>query len=268
MKRLIKKLFYFLGYEVKRINVERAYNKKPTIYNKIQNRYENRKLFMDEFVYNPSSCLTHHDGSLKNNVLKEIEKILPPYIENSAETGCGKTTILFSNISNNHTVFTIDDSEHENSSVKLFMECSLTKVQKIKTVFGPTQQTLKEYSNHTLYDVVFLDGPHAYPFPDFEYLIFYPFINEKGYLIIDDIHIPTIGRMADIIAEDSMWNFIAVIDKTAIFQRTKEEIFNDKGDGWWNQKYNRRRFPWDNNVYMNDGVKVFDKISSIYHKKI
>jgi hypothetical protein len=267
MKRFIKKIFNVLGYEVKRIN---RGDEVPKFYYKIPNlKYDERCLFLDKYeLYsqNSSSSLTHRSGSFPNMVLKEIERILPPHIENSAETGCGKSTILFSNISNNHTVFAVDDSKHENSSVKFFMECALTNMHKIKTVFGPTQQTLKEYSEHTLYDVVLLDGPHGYPFPDFEYMIFYPLIKENGYLIIDDIHIPTIGRMADIIAEDLMWNLIAIIETTAIFQRTKEKTFNNKGDGWGQQIYNRRRIPWLKNFYINDGKKVFDKISSIHFK--
>ena len=266
LKRFIKKFFGILGYEVKRINRE---SEDPKIYYKIPNlKCDERKLFLDEYeIYaqNSSSNL-HRSGSFSNKILKEIERILPPHVENSAETGCGKSTILFSNISNNHTVFTVDDSEYENSSIKFFTECPLTNMHKIKTVFGSTQQTLKEYSEHTMYDVVLLDGPHGYPFPDFEYLIFYPLIKENGYLIIDDIQIPTIGRMADIIAEDLMWDLIAIIETTAIFQRTKEETFNDKEDGWFEQMYNRRRSPWYKEIYINDGKKVLNRISSIYIK--
>ena len=209
----------------------------------------------------------HRAGAFSNNLLREIENYLPMVIENSAETGCGKSTILFSNISNNHTVFTVDDSQSENSSVNFFRECTLTKLDKIKTVFGPTQNTLTTYSEHTTYDVVLLDGPHGYPFPDFEYLIFYPYIKERGILIIDDVHIPTIGRMADVIAEDAMWKLLTIVGNTALFQRTSEKTFNNRGDGWWTQIYNRRRSPFaGKDIYLNDGLEIIDKVSSRYEK--
>ena len=59
-----------------------------------------------------------------------------------------------------------------------------------------------------------LDGPHGYPFPDMEYYFFYPHIKIGGYLIIDDIHIPTIGRMADILQEGAMWEFVSLVSDT------------------------------------------------------
>ncbi len=55
------------------------------------------------------------------------------------------------------------------------------------------------YTHGDPYDCVLIDGPHGYPFPDMEYYYFYPLIKPGGILIIDDIHIPSNGRMADII---------------------------------------------------------------------
>ena len=208
----------------------------------------------------------HFSGSFSNEVLRELEKILPLSVENSIETGCGKSTILFSNISNNHYVFTFDDRKHDNSSVEYFQKCNLTKNSRIKTFFGPTQVTLREYSEHKKYDIVLLDGPHGYPFVEFEYLMLNPHIKEGGFLIIDDVIIPTIGRMADIIAEDLMFDLIAVIEATAIFCRTNSITFSPIEDNWSKQIYNKRRIPWFKKEYINDGI-VFDKISTIFKNR-
>jgi hypothetical protein len=221
-----------------------------------------KELFMDKYI-ELMGTKDYMYGSFLNDELREIEKILPERIENSAETGCGKSTVLLSNISDNHVVFTLDDSGDKNSSVSFFSDCPLTKRSKIKTVFGPTQISLREYTEHKAYDIVLLDGPHAYPFPDFEYLVFYPFIKKGGYLIIDDVHLPTVGRMADVIAEDEMFDLVAVIRNTAIFCRTNRETFCPTGDQWGGQNYNRRRVPWFE-YYLNDGARVYDKISSLY----
>jgi len=210
-------------------------------------KIKNTDLFMEKYISYEAegqNGIKHKDGAFPNDVLKQIEKILPSCSQHSAETGCGKTTILFSNISNDHTVFAVDDSDYENSSVKYFMECPLTRPKNVTTLFGPTQKTLRTYSSHEMYDFVLLDGPHAYPFPDFEYLIFYPYIKEGGFLILDDVHIPTIGRMAAIIAEDEMFKLVGIFRTTAIFQRTQEKLFNPEGDDWYLQAYNKRRFPF------------------------
>ena len=122
--------------------------------------------------------------------------------------------------------------------------------------FGPTQQTLPQYTHNFQYDCVLIDGPHGYPFPDMEYYFFYPHIKPGGYLIIDDIHIPSIGRMADILQEDAMWNFITLISTTVVLQRTEAEETPTFGDQWWTQDYNRRRVNPQMEFFLDDGQKL------------
>jgi hypothetical protein len=210
----------------------------------------------------------HISGTFPNESLKEIEKILPSSFEYSAETGCGKSTILFSNLAQRHKVFTIDDRNMTaNSSVVFFKKCPLTKLNRIEVIFGPTQLTLPQYKKHKKYDVVLLDGPHGYPFPELEYFYFYPHIKKGGILIVDDVLIPTIGRMADFVAEDEMFELIEVISNTAVFRRTNADTFDPYGDGWWTQRFNRRRVSPKSEIFLKDGP-VIEIISSqkIDHK--
>ena len=112
------------------------------------------------------------------------------------------------------------------------------------------------YTHGDPYDCVLIDGPHGYPFPDMEYYYFYPLIKPGGILIIDDIHIPSIGRMADIIQEDAMWEFVELLSTTAVFRRTSAPLTPNKGDHWWTQDYNRRRITPDMEFYLDDGKKA------------
>ncbi len=173
-------------------------------------------------------------------VLARIEELLPPNMQETAETGCGKSTILFSNLSQHHTVFTIDDTAHPESSVNYFRDCAVTKLSRIETVFGSTQITMPKWKSNVMLDVALIDGPHAFPFPELEYYYFYPRIKTGGLLIVDDIQIPTLGRMADVIAEDEMFELVELVAYTAIFRRTSAPTFNPLGDGWHDQHYNRR----------------------------
>ena len=133
----------------------------------------------------------HAHGSFPYHILKQLEAVLPDSMENTAETGCGRSTILFSNISKNHIAFCIDDHDYKDQSSVLYFEDSEMGVKdRVTWEFGPTQQTLPHYTHNFQYDCVLIDGPHGYPFPDMEYYFFYPHIKPGGYLIIDDIHIP------------------------------------------------------------------------------
>lgn len=206
---------------------------------------------------------THAGQPFASQVIRQVEALLPPHIEASVETGCGKSTILLSILSDDHTVFCLDDRAlGEASSVGYVESSQLTRRDRIRYVFGPTQLTLPAYREHRRYDVVLIDGPHGYPFPEIEYACLYPHLKPGGILILDDVNIPTIARLADFIHEDEMFDFVTLVDGTAVFRRTNAPTFDPLGDGWWAQRYNRRRVAPIRDIYLDDGVPV-DAFSSI-----
>lgn len=222
-----------------------------------------RSPVMDAYEAWEQQARSHRAGAFPTAVLRDLERLLPSSVKTSAETGCGKSTILLSNISSDHTVFCLDDREYgEDSSVRFFNECPLTKTDRLRTVFGPTQRTVPRYEHPHSYDVVLIDGPHGWPFPEVEYCFFYPHIAVGGLLILDDCHIPTIGRMADVLAEDAMWSLEGFVSVTAIFRRTDAPLFDPFGDGWWEQRYNRRRISPKSQFHLAEGPLV-DTVSRL-----
>jgi hypothetical protein len=198
----------------------------------------------------------HGCGSLPLETLLRVEQLLDRPIEASAETGCGKSTIFFSRKSKRHKVFCLDDrTEGAGSSVRYFLQCPATCVENLDIIYGPTQLTLPGFTDHPPYDLVLIDGPHGYPFPEIEYFYFYPHLSAGGLLVIDDVHIPTIGRLAEFISEDRMFNLIEFIGTTAIFRRTDAPVFDPYGDGWWRQDYNRRRAYFAPEFYLRDDAR-------------
>ena len=196
----------------------------------------------------------HAAGGLAYEVLDAIERHMPDNPQLTAETGCGRSTIFFSNLSAHHVFFCLDDRESgEGSSVLYYQQSELFQADRTSWIEGPTQRTLKNYEHKGQYDCVLIDGPHGYPFPDMEYYFFYPHIKPGGLLIIDDVHIATIGRMADIIQEDAMWELVEVVKTTAIFRRTDAITFWNEGDGWWGQGFNQRRTYKSKEFYLEDG---------------
>ncbi len=183
----------------------------------------------------------HCAGSISYETLGLIEELLGAEVERTAETGCGRSTILFSNLAREHYVFCVDDQGLEGSSVAYFRDSKVTSQESVHVTFGPSQETLADFSHAGPYDAVLLDGPHGYPFPELEYFHFYPRIRSGGLLVIDDVQIATIGRMADVLQEDAMWDLEALSGKTAIFKRTRADTLPPNGDDWYAQDYNRRR---------------------------
>lgn len=187
----------------------------------------------------------HLAGSVSRMVLNAIvdhaREIGP--VENSVETGSGKTTLLFSHLSKNHVVFALDNGSKSISSVK---KSELFNADNVTYIEGPTQKTLPRYVFSRKFDIALMDGPHGYPFPDLEYFYFYPNLREGGLLLLDDIHIPSIQRMFEIIKADDMFELIEVLNNMAFFRRTDSPLIDPYYDSWWLQGYNRAHFEKNN----------------------
>jgi hypothetical protein len=185
----------------------------------------------------------HRSGTVETPVLIALERLAPSSINWSMETGCGKTTILLSNLSTRHYVFAYDDRAESESSVAYYEQSPLFRPDRTATVFGATQLTLPSFRFVEPIDLALLDGPHAYPFPELEYYYVYPHLRPGALLVVDDIHIPTIHRLHTFLADDEMFTLVHVERTTSFFVRTDAPAFYPLGDGWEFQQFNKTRFP-------------------------
>jgi hypothetical protein len=186
----------------------------------------------------------HGHGTVSSAVLEAVERLVDSgEYAATAETGCGKTTILLSNLSRSHFVFAVDDTGAPGSSVRFFQECPLYRDDRVTLVAGPTQATLPRFDFPSPLDLALIDGPHGYPFPELEYFYFYPRLRPGSILIVDDVHIPTVHNLFSFLNEEEMFERLALVEQTAFFRRTAAPTFPTTGDGWWQQRYNSARFP-------------------------
>ncbi len=179
----------------------------------------------------------HGSGPLSDQVLEAIAgycRAMGP-VSYSVETGAGKSTLFFSQITGKHVVFAIDIGD----SLSRVRQSPLCDMEHVKIVEGPTQQTLPNYTFSRQIQIALLDGPHGYPFPELEYYYIYPHLAPGALLIIDDINIPSIKNMAEILKKDDMFDHLETLGKTAFFRRNEAPLFDPLGDGWWEQGYNK-----------------------------
>lgn len=169
-------------------------------------------------------------------------------IHNSVETGSGASTLLFSHLSEHHTVFALDGGSGSIANVR---RSPLLRQDVVTFVEGPTQATLPQHHFTEKLQLVLIDGPHGYPFPDLEYYFLYPHLETGALLILDDIHIPTVHNLFEFLRRDAMFELDEVIQTTAFFTRTSARTFDPFGDGWWQQNYNANpllRYTWKDRV--------------------
>jgi len=180
----------------------------------------------------------HGAGTVNRGVLQAIVSFAEKAggIRHSVETGSGRTTLLFSQLSDHHVVFAVDAGQ----SISQVRNSHLFKAASTTFVEGPTQRTLPRHTFAYRHDVILIDGPHGYPFPDLEYYYLYPTLQTGGLLILDDIQIPSIARMFDILKADDMFELVEVVDgNTAFLKRTDAPLIDPDSDSWWLQGYNR-----------------------------
>lgn len=157
----------------------------------------------------------------------------------SVETGSGVSTLVLSQVSSRHIVFSVDAGR----SISAVKNCGLLKEEVVEWMIGPTQVTLPRYSFTEPVQLALIDGPHAWPFPDMEYYYLYQQVEQGGLLIIDDIQIPTIRNMLNVLKVDPMWKVLEVVHNTAFLERTDAPMFCPTGDYWWEQPYNQTASP-------------------------
>jgi len=160
----------------------------------------------------------------------------------TAETGCGGSTIVLSHASDRHTAFAIDGKDRTISELR---KQSDLRTGKVTFVEGETKDTLPAYRFEGELDLVLLDGPHAYPLPQIEFAYLFPWIRLGGWLVVDDVQIPSVYEIFDFLRKEPPVVLEEVVVRTAFFRRTGAAEHSP--DGWARQGINRHavlRYSW------------------------
>jgi hypothetical protein len=160
----------------------------------------------------------------------------------SAETGCGGSTIVLSHASERHIAFAI---EGEDRTITELRQQGDLRAANVIFVEGETRDTLARYPFEGELDLVLLDGPHAYPLPQVEFAFLYPWIRTGGWLVLDDIQIPSVHELFRFLQKESSVVLEEVAVRTAFFRRVSATGYGP--DGWALQGMNRRtilRYSW------------------------
>jgi hypothetical protein len=181
----------------------------------------------------------HDAGNLNPMVLRTIANQAARIgARETAETGCGLSTVLLSAVAETHMCFTVAAG----NSLEKVRKVPHLRHERVNFIIGPSQLTVPRHSFMRPLDLVLIDGPHGFPFAHLEYFYFYQKIREGGLLIVDDIHIPTVRQLYDVLRDDKMWIHQEDVLTTAFFQRSEAPLFDPYGDGWERQQFNQRHF--------------------------
>ena len=160
----------------------------------------------------------------------------------SAETGCGGSTIVLSHASDHHVAFAIEGTDRTITELRAHSDL---RAKNVIFVEGETKDTLPGYQFEGGLDLALLDGPHAYPLPQVEFAYLFPQIRLGGWLVVDDIQIPSVYELFHFLEKESSVVLEEVAVRTAFFRRIS--TVEHGPDGWPLQGMNRHsilRYSW------------------------
>ena len=164
----------------------------------------------------------------------------------TVETGCGGSTIVLSHGSERHKAFAIDGKDRTISALRLQSDL---RIERVGFVEGETKDTLPHYRFEGEVDLVLLDGPHAYPLTQLEFAYLFPRIRSGGWLVMDDIQIPSVYELFQFLKKESSVVLEEVVVRTAFFRRVG--AVEGGPDGWELQGINRHtvlRYSWRDRI--------------------
>jgi hypothetical protein len=168
-----------------------------------------------------------------------------PY-QSSVETGCGGSTIVLSHLSEHHIAFAIDGADRTIASLRQHGDF---RAGTVVFVEGETKRTLPVHPFDGPLDLALLDGPHAYPLPQLEFVYLFPHIRVGGWVVLDDLQIPSVYQLFDFLRRESAVVLEEVTVRTAFFRKISEGEWGP--DDWRRQGMNRHgilRYSWRNSL--------------------
>ena len=116
-------------------------------------------------------------------------------------------------------------------------------------VEGETKRTLPLHRFDGPLDLALVDGPHAYPLPQLEFVYLFPHVRAGGWIVLDDLQIPSVYELFRFLRMEPAVALEEVTIRTAFFRKISE---CERGpDGWERQRLNRHsimRYSWRNRL--------------------
>jgi FkbM family methyltransferase len=163
----------------------------------------------------------------------------------TCETGCGSSTVAFSHYAASHIAICDVHDSSETADIEYVRTHPEFRPEVVSFVLCAKAESLFAAPVSSKIDVLLLNGSHAYPNPELEYLALGRYLKPQGILALSDIRVPTVKRLFDFLLQDESLRLHQVSDSSAFFTRLSDSALHDARD-WRAQRYNRLFYPAHN----------------------
>jgi predicted O-methyltransferase YrrM len=177
----------------------------------------------------------HKDGQARWDVSPATLAFLAATVreaDRTLEVGCGVSTVVFAATGARHLA--ISPAPDEMSRIREYCARIGVDSRCVDYREGLSHEVLPTLTGE--YDVVLVDGAHAFPFPvvDFHYVS--RLLRPGGVLVLDDVPIPSVATVYRFLMSEPAWVRLAVLDDRAAAFRLVRPV--DAGDPWGSQAMN------------------------------
>lgn len=132
------------------------------------------------------------------------------------ETGAGLSTVLFAALGSEHHCVTLFDDEVSRLSAHCLARS--ISIDGVRFHVGRSENVLPQLALQEL-DLVFIDGNHGFPVPMVDFLFAGGRLRPGGVVVLDDLHLPVVGLLADFCDLDERWVRLARTRKWGSWER-------------------------------------------------
>jgi hypothetical protein len=134
------------------------------------------------------------------------------------ETGCGVSTIVFALKQTMH--FAITPSADEMERIKQYCVERGISVQRVFFRIGKSEDVLPGFE-HRDFDLVLIDGCHAFPLPFLDWFYLSQRLKVSGLLVVDDTQLWPCRTLCDFLMAEPEWGVESVFDRSMVFRKLK-----------------------------------------------
>lgn len=140
------------------------------------------------------------------------------------ETGAGCSTLVFALRKAQHTAIT--PSEPEIRSILKYAGDNGIPMDKVSFIPEPSEQYLPR-CDETGFDLVLLDGKHAFPWPVVDWFFTADRLKRGGWMLIDDVQMRSVAILADFMHADPGWEPVHDFSgKTLAFRKVRDNVLD------------------------------------------
>jgi Methyltransferase domain len=166
----------------------------------------------------------HGGGTRQWNALPEALREIQRAVRSgmrTLETGCGASTVIFAAQGARHTVISPTVDEHER--VKAYLGTVGIDHSHLNFVAGFSDEVLPQICRERIYDYVFIDGAHSFPYPAVDWHYARKALKIGGQILLDDVPIRAVSCVYRYMITDSSWRLENVLDNRATVFRLVSE---------------------------------------------